>query len=230
MHLKRQLAKLMALGLMLALGGALSSVAQAAIEHAQLPRMSTPVKSLTLVVFDVETTGFSAKNGRVVELGAVKIQNGEVLASTNWLINPGRPIPPRVSKVHGITDDMVKDKPTFAEIYPEFLAFIGDAVLMAHNARFDVDLVRSEIVRAELPLPGNGVIDSLKLFRTWYPEQPSHKLGPLATSIGLQAEGLHRGDVDALFTAQILMDGINKNPKVKTLRQLLADAGGLLVF
>ncbi|HMP75670.1 MAG TPA: 3'-5' exonuclease [Kiritimatiellia bacterium] len=215
---------------MLAAGGIVSSVAQAALDNAALPRMNTYVKNLTIVVFDVETTGFSADRDRVVELGAVKIRNGEVVATTNWLVNPGRSIPPRVVKVHGISDDMVKDKPDFATIYPEFIDFIGDSILMAHNARFDVDFVRAEIVRAQLPLPANAVIDSLKLFRRWYPDAKSHKLGELAQLIGLQAEGLHRGDVDAEFTARIMMDGLSRYPNVKTLRQLLADAGGLIVF
>jgi DNA polymerase III epsilon subunit family exonuclease len=214
----------------LAVGGFVSSVAQAALDNAALPRMNTFVKNLTIVVFDVETTGFSATRDRVVELGAVKIRNGEVVATTNWLINPGRTIPTRAAKVHGITDAMVKDKPGFAAIYPEFVEFIGDAILMAHNARFDVDFVRGEITRAELPLPSNAVIDSLKLFRRWYPDASSHKLGDLAQLIGLQTEGLHRGDADAEFTARIMMDGLTRNPDVKTLRQLLADAGGLIVF
>ena len=214
----------------LALGGFVSSVAQAALDNAALPRMNTFVKNIDIVVFDVETTGFSAARDRVVELGAVRIRNGEVLATTNWLINPGRSIPSRATKVHGITDAMVKDKPDFAAIYPEFIAFVGEAILMAHNARFDVDMVRAEITRAELPLPSNAVIDSLKLFRRWYPDAASHKLGDLAKLIGLQAEGLHRGDVDAEFTARIVMDGLSRHPDVKTLRQLLADAGGLIVF
>lgn len=211
--------------------GTSSSVAQAALDNAALPRMSTPVSRLSVVVFDTETTGFSPSKDRVIEVGAVKIQDGKVVATTNWMVNPGRAIPKRATEVHGITNEMVKDKPSFAEIYPEFLAFIGDSVLMAHNARFDVDFVRAEIVRADQALPSNACVDTLKLFRSWYPEAPSHKIGVLVDFIGLKLEGdLHRGDVDAEITGLIYLDGLTKHPRVKTLRQLLADAGGLIVF
>ncbi len=218
------------LGVAFGMVGAMPSVAQAALDNGALPKMSTPLKDVTLIIFDVETTGFSAEKNRVVELGAVKIRNGEILERTNWLINPGRTIPKRVTKVHGITDAMVKNKPSFAEVYPDFLAFIGDGLLVAHNARFDVDFVRAEITRAEQPLPSNAVIDSLKLFRRWYPGSASYKIAALTEHIGLAAEGLHRGDVDAVYTGLILLDGLNRHPRVKTLRHLLADAGGLLVF
>ncbi len=219
------------LGALLIGVGVSSSVAQAALDNAALPRMSTPVKNISIVVFDTETTGLSPTKERVIEIGAVKILNGAVVATTNWLINPGREIPKRATDVHGITTEMVKDKPTFAEVYPQFLEFIGDSLLMAHNARFDVDFMRAEILRAELPLPSNATVDTLKLFRTWYPESKSHRIGALVEYIGLNTdEDLHRGDVDAEVTGLIFLDGLNRHPQVKTLRKLLADAGGLIVF
>ncbi len=211
--------------------GVSTSVAQAALDNAALPRMSTPVKNLSIVVFDTETTGFSPSKDRVIEVGAVKILNGEIVAATNWMINPGRAVPSRATAVHGISTEMLKDKPAFSEIYPQFLAFIGDSILMAHNARFDVDFMRAEIVRAELPLPSNATVDTLKLFRTWYPEAKSHKIGALVEYIGLNVEDdLHRGDVDAEVAGRIFLDGLSKNPQVKTLRKLLSDGGGLIVF
>lgn len=211
--------------------GISSSIAQAAIDNAALPRMSTPVRNLSLVMFDTETTGFSPSKDRLVELGAVKIENGQIISRTNWLINPGRKIPDRVIKVHGISNEMVQDKPGFAQVYPEFLAYIGDSILLAHNARFDVDFVRAEILRAGQPLPSNATVDTLKLFRKWYPDAPSHKVGVLIDFIGIQkGEALHRGDVDAEMQSVILLDGLNRHPQVKTLRQFLADAGGLIVF
>ena len=126
---------------------------------------------------------------------------------------------------------MVKKKPTFGEIYPQFKAFIGDSILMAHNAPFDVRFIRAEVERAAQPMPGNAVLDALKLFRVWYPEASSHRIGALADLIGLKPdEELHRGDVDAEVTGLILIDGINRHPNVKTLRHLLGDAGGTLAF
>lgn len=195
-----------------------------------MPKLSTPIKDLTLVVFDTETTGFSSTKDRIVEIGAIKIKNGEIVEERNWIINPQQSIPARATKVHGISNAMVKDKPTFMEAYAEFQAFVGDAVLVAHNARFDVDMMRGELNRAGLDLPGNVVLDSLKLFRKWYPEADNYKLGELARFIGLQGDGFHRGDVDARFTALILFDGLKRNPKCDNLRKLSAAAGGMLVF
>ena len=87
----------------------------------RMPTASTKFENITFVVFDTETTGFSPANDRLVELGAVKIRNGEVLGEKNWLINPQRWIPYYVQKVHNITPEMVKAQPVFAVIYPEFL-------------------------------------------------------------------------------------------------------------
>jgi|APTNR8051073442_1049403.scaffolds.fasta_scaffold00006_335 DNA polymerase-3 subunit alpha (Gram-positive type) len=195
-----------------------------------MPKMSTPIRDLTIVVFDTETTGFSAAKDRIVEIGAVKIRNGEIVEERNWLINPQQPIPARVTKVHGISDAMVKDKPAFADIYADFQAFVGDAILVAHNARFDVDMMRAEVERANLETPANLVIDSLRLFRKWYPQAESHKLGVLADYLGLGAKGLHRGDVDSRFTALILFEGLKLHPACNNLKKLCAAAGGVMVF
>jgi DNA polymerase III epsilon subunit family exonuclease len=195
-----------------------------------LPRLSAPVKDVTFVVFDTETTGFSAQQDRIVEIGAVKIRNGEIIEEREWLINPGRPIPRRATLVHGITGQMVSRKPSFAEVYPEFVEFAGNAVLVAHNARFDVDMVRAEVERNGLIQMPNVVIDSLKLFRRWYPAAGSYKLSPLAKYVGISGEGFHRGMADSRYAALILFDGLRNHPKCDNLRKLFAASGGMLVF
>lgn len=195
-----------------------------------LPKMSTPVSNLTFVVFDTETTGLSPEKDRIVEIGAVKIRNGKIVEERDWLINPGQPIPARATKVHGITTEMVKDKPSFAEVYPEFESFADDAILIAHNARFDVAMVKEEIERNNLSHPGNVVIDSLKLFRTWYPEAENHKLAFLADYVGITGDGFHRGDADSRFTALILFEGLKSHTNCTNLRKLLAACGGVIVF
>jgi len=182
------------------------------------------------VVFDTETTGFSRTYDNIVEIGAVRIRNGEVLEEKSWLINPHRPIPRRASQVHGITTPMVKSAPSFAEVYPEFLDFIGDAVLVAHNARFDIEMVRAEAERNELAMPQNVVIDSLKLFRKWYPEAPSHQLSVLAEQVGVAGDGFHRGMADSRYAALILFSGLRDHPRCNNLRKLFAAAGGIMVF
>ncbi len=204
--------------------GAISAVDGQVKDH------KTPIKDITFVAFDTETTGLSPTNDRIVEVGVIKFRNGEVIEEKSWLINPGRPIPKRVQKVHGITDEMVQGKPDFKTFYPEFEAFVDGCVLIAHNARFDVSMMREEIKRNELETPSNVVFDTLKLFRKWYPESKSHKLSILAEHLGVNAGGFHRAEVDSLYCVLILFNGLEDRPKVDTLRELLVDAGGVMVF
>jgi DNA polymerase III epsilon subunit family exonuclease len=212
------------------LSGSVLPVVAAQSVSGGMPKMTTLVSDLTFVVFDTETTGFSFEKDRIVEIGAVKIRNGQIIEERDWLIHPQRSIPKRVTNVHGITDAMVKDKPHFADVYAEFQTFVGDAILIAHNARFDIGMVRAEVERSGLTQPSNVVIDSLKLFRTWYPEATSHKLGQLAAYVGITGEGFHRGDADSRFAAMILFDGLTRHPKCDNLRKLLAASGGVMVF
>ena len=228
--MKKQSAWILTLGalaLSLAWAGPTGAVDSATMA---LPKLSAAVQDVTFVVFDTETTGFSAEKDRIVEIGAVKIRNGAIVEERDWLINPQMAIPKRATRVHGITDEMVKGKPSFAEAYPEFQAFVGDAVLIAHNARFDVAMVREEAARAGLPTPANVVIDTLKLFRKWYPEATTHQLAPLAAYVGVAGDGFHRGDADSRYAALILFTGLRDHPKCDTLKKLFAAAGGMMVF
>lgn len=196
----------------------------------QSPRKNMLVANATFVVFDCETTGLSPTKDRIVELGAVKFCNGKVIEEKSWLINPRQHIPPWVVKVHGIDDGMVKDAPTFKEIYPDFIKFIDDCVLMAHNARFDVSFVRAEIERNELALPRNMTIDSLYLFRKWFPESKSHKLKDVADTAHIKTATLHRGLADSMYVFLIFDKAlVSKDPKIK-LSDLYTDCGGPLQF
>lgn len=196
----------------------------------QSPRRNTLVANTTFVVFDCETTGLSPANDRVVEVGAVKFRDGKMIDEKTWLINPGRHIPPWVVKVHGIDDDMVKDQPGFKDIYPEFVSFIEDSVLMAHNARFDVSFIRSEIERNGLSQPRNLTIDSLYLFRKWFPETKSHKLKDVADAAQIKTSTLHRGMADSQYVFLIFEKALTtKDPKIK-LSDLYTDCGGPLQF
>ena len=98
----------------------------------------------TFVVFDIETTGLSAVNDMITEIGAIKVENGKIIDTFSQLINPERPIPEKITNLTGITDDMVKDKPTIGEIINDFKEFIKDHVLVAHNASFDVGFIREK--------------------------------------------------------------------------------------
>jgi DNA polymerase-3 subunit alpha (Gram-positive type) len=190
------------------------------------PDASMPVTNVTFVAFDTETTGFSAKNDRMVEIGAVRFRgDGEILAVTNWLINPEVPVPFYATEVHGITTEMVTNAPVFASIWPEFAAFCDGSVLLAHNATFDLGFLRAELSRAGIEPPALMVGNTLPLFRCWFPEATSHSLEPLSLFLGVQGESYHRAAADSFHIINIFMIGIKTRSTIP-LGVLERDAGG----
>ena len=193
---------------------------------AGVPDPSSPVTNIIFTAFDTETTGFSPKNDRLIEIGAVRFRgNGEVLAVTNWLINPGMPVPFYATEVNGITTEMVTNAPVFATVWPAFAAFCQNNILLVHNATFDIGFLRAELDRAGIAPPALPVGDTLPLFRSWFPQAKSHALEPLAVYLGVQSETHHRGDADSLLLIRIFSAGIKHRPDMK-LQQLERDAGG----
>ncbi len=148
------------------------------------------------VVFDIETTGLSSSNCGITEIGAVKVKSGEVLERYNSFVNPEMPIPPEVVELTGITDDMVKDARTIDAVLPEFLAFIGDRLLIAHNAEFDIGFIRVAANRLGLDFQ-NPYLDTLSLSRHLNKDLKSHKLNVLAKYFGLGDFNHHRASDDA---------------------------------
>ena len=198
----------------------------------RMPTASTRMENITFVIFDTETTGFSPINDRILEIGAVKVRNGKKLGEKTWLINPQRSIPWYVQKVHNISLEMLKDKPVFADIYPEFLEFIDGSVLIAHNAPFDVRMMSAEAERANMPAPKNAVLDSLVLFRNWYPELKSHQLGDIINFMDISSEGMHahRATDDSLFVYFAIQKEMERRSEEPRFSELLKDAGKLLRF
>jgi len=194
------------------------------------PGMEASLSNVTFVAFDTETTGFSGANDRVVEIGVIKFKDGHVLERKSWLVNPGRKIPSYTLKVHGISDDMVANEPTFKEAYPKFKAFIEGSVLLAHNARFDISFIREEALRNDLSPPPNEVIDSLSLFRKWFPNAESHSLEGLAEHLELEPNEFHRAVADSMMIYEILSVGMRRNPTTRTLGELQKSAGGAMKF
>ena len=185
------------------------------------------VKDTVFVAFDTETTGFSQKNDRLVEIGAVKFRgDGDVLATTNWLINPKRAIPTYATQVHGITTEMAAQAPEFREIWPEFEAFCGDAVLLAHNAPFDIGFLRAELHRAQIKAPALPVIDTLPLFRKWFPHALSHSLEKLSTYLKISEEAYHRAEADSFHVINIFNVGMKRRPTMM-MDRFERDAGGI---
>jgi DNA polymerase-3 subunit epsilon len=161
-----------------------------------------------LVFIDVETTGLEPARGhRVIEIGAIVMENNQLISEFQSLVQVSHPIPRHVSKIHGITNDMLAGQPTPAQIYPEFKDFISDSLLIAHNADFDVGFLRSEFSRLNLRLQ-NPNICTLKISRRRYPRLPNYKLetiyrhlvGPLPADIQR-----HRALADARMVAAVWM-------------------------
>ena len=160
--------------------------------------------SQTFVVFDLETTGFSNKNDKITEIGAVKVKNFEIVDRFNELINPEKDISYKVQELTGITNDLIKDKPTIEEILPRFMEFIGDSVLVAHNAEFDIGFINQKCKEMNIEFK-NKSVDTLMLARILLPHLKRFKLNNLTKELGVPLHNHHRAVDDAAATAQIFI-------------------------
>jgi DNA polymerase III epsilon subunit family exonuclease len=164
-----------------------------------------PLDELEFVAFDVETTGLSAVACRVVELSGVRFRLGEGQETVTFstLVNPGQPIPPEVAQIHGIDDAMVASAGTMAEILPQFREFCGDAVLIAHNASFDVEFLKLESLRNGQPLPANAVLDTLALAQQMQLDTINYKLKTLSEYFGFGGSQYHRALDDSFYVQKL---------------------------
>lgn len=175
----------------------------------------------TFVVFDIETTGFSPVSNRIIEIGAVKVTDGEIVDRFSTFLNPQVPIPFRIEKLTGINDHMVMDAPLIETVLPEFMAFCGDAILVAHNAAFDMSFVKENVQRQRLNKDFTYV-DTLGMARVILPNQAKHTLDAVCKTLGISLENHHRAVDDAEATAQIFIKLISrlKEQGITTLREL----------
>jgi DNA polymerase-3 subunit epsilon len=161
------------------------------------------------VVIDIETTGLSPRRGhRIIEIGAIAIENGHPTEEFCRLVKIDRKIPPEVQRIHGITDEMLAGEPMAEEILPRLYDFLGDGVIVAHNARFDVGFLRHEFGRLSLPLKNRSVC-TLEMSRHLYPRLPNHKLDTVYRHLfGEIRTGIrrHRALDDARMAARIWME------------------------
>ncbi|MEJ7849342.1 MAG: exonuclease domain-containing protein [Pyrinomonadaceae bacterium] len=156
------------------------------------------------VVFDLETTGAKAPPCRITEIGAYRVRNGKVEEEFHTLVNPEMPIPPFITGLTGISDRMVSDAPKFAEVAAGFMDFIGDSVLVAHNARFDMGFLNHEIGRVyEDYRVGNPSLCTVHLSRKLLPNIENHKLNTVANYYSIELLNHHRATDDARATAHI---------------------------
>ncbi len=167
----------------------------------------------TYVVFDTETTGFNAGGiDQMIEIGAVKLSDGEIVERFDELINPGRHIPDNITELTNISDDMVKDKPNEEEVTKKFLEWIGDLPLVAHNAKFDISFLEMAMKKYNLGTLNNTVIDTLELSRTLDQGFARHSLSALVAryNVDFDEEGHHRADYDAEGTAKVYQKMMQK--------------------
>ena len=155
------------------------------------------------VVLDVETTGGKAGTDRVIEIGAVKVQAGEVLETFSTLLNPGRTIPSFISRLTGISNAMVADAPTFADIATKLAEFLQGAVFVAHNAKFDYGFIRSEFARCDITFEMPQLCTVVNM-RRYYPGLASYSLGKLCEEFDIKLNNHHRALADATATVELL--------------------------
>jgi DNA polymerase-3 subunit epsilon len=174
--------------------------------QATLDELGTPLRDVTFVVVDLETTGGSAESCGITEIGAVKVRGGEVLGEFQTLVNPGHPIPAFIALLTGIDDAMVATAPRVEQAVPAFLEFARGSVLVAHNAGFDVGFLKANTARLGLAWPGFDVLDTVKLARhvVTRDEAPNHKLATLARLFGSPVTPNHRALQDARATVDVL--------------------------
>lgn len=163
----------------------------------------------TFVVFDIETTGLSKETESITEIGAVKVVDGKIIDRFSTFVNPERPIPAEITKLTGITNEMVADAPVITEILPKFLEFCQDAVLVAHNANFDTGFIRLNAERKCGIEVKNTVLDTLELSSALLPELKKHKLDIICEQLGVSLEGHHRAVNDAEATAEVFLKFID---------------------
>ena len=175
----------------------------------------------TYVVFDIETTGFSPISDKIIEIGALKITDGEIVASYSSFVNPKRPIPYRITGLTGITDDMVIDSPTIETVLLEFLSFVGENTLVAHNADFDIRFIEQNCRYLDIEKKFTSV-DTLALARMLLPTLTKYNLNLVAKALGTPLENHHRAIDDARATAFIYMKFVQmlKDRRITTLKEI----------
>jgi DNA polymerase III subunit epsilon len=170
-----------------------------------LDDLGTPLADVTFCVIDLETTGGSPTECGITEVGAVKLRGGECLGTFQTLVNPGRAIPPEITVLTGITHAMVVPAPRIEQVLPALLEFVGEAVIVGHNVRFDVGFLQAALERDERPRLRNRTVDTVALARRLVRDEvPNCKLGTLADRLRLDHKPSHRALDDALATGDLL--------------------------
>jgi DNA polymerase-3 subunit alpha (Gram-positive type) len=185
------------------------------------------IEAAVFTFLDVETTGLSPRTARVCEVAAVSFRGNDRVAALAELVNPGMPIPPEVSKIHGITDDMVKASPSFGSVAPRLLAMLEGSTVVAHNAEFDMAFLKMELERVGLRFPELPVLDTLVMARRHWKFR-SNRLGKIAEELNISSENWHRALSDVEMTRRIFEHfiAVFRAAGAATVADLMKKSGG----
>ena len=183
---------------------------------------------MRFIAFDLETTGTVPGVDQIVEIGAVRFNEGVVESVFATLIDPLKSIPPGATAVNGITDQMVQGKPRIETILASFAEFCQDSILVAHNAPFDCQFLSCDIKKFESPAPRGLLLDTLPISRKVFPGMPNYKLGTLVQHLKISTTGFHRAEEDATYCGQVFLELVKRisiGGKPPQLENLLALTG-----
>ena len=192
----------------------------------------TSIDQIPFTFLDCETTGLSPRYGdKICEIALLKVRGWEVQESYQTLVNPGRPISPGAMAVNGITDAVVQDAPSFSEIAEKLIRIIGDSVIVAHNAKFDLSFLSAQFQNARVPLFDNVVIDTLIFARRYY-HFPSNSLGNICTFLNFSVKDEHRAMGDVVLTRMVFEKFLTdfKERGIATLEEVISLQGGPVVL
>jgi DNA polymerase III subunit epsilon len=173
-----------------------------------------------LTALDTETTGLFPDTGRIIEIGAVRFNKDGILETYNKLVNPGCTISSEVTRINHIDNTMVLSCPPIDVILPTFMDFIGDSILIAHNANFDLDFLNAELLRSNFTRLKNNAIDTLEFSRWAYPKLSKHSLQFLAQAFAIDVKHAHRAEDDARVCMEIFFQCLKATASVQKKQQL----------
>ncbi len=186
--------------------------------------MPSPLANLEFITFDLETTGFSAQSCEIIEFGAVRFAaDGTEIGRFQQLVDPGCEVPYRASQVNGITTDMLCGQPTLEEVLPEFLSFLASrpAVMLAHNAAFDIRFLDAGIARTQCRgVPKHPIVDTVPLSRARLPGLRNHKLADVGAHLKIGSSTAHRALADSLLLKSVFLRLTSRSPAVLSLDEL----------
>lgn len=168
---------------------------------------------MRFVSFDLETTGFLPGVDQIVEVGAIRYVNGSPEESFVSLVNPLRPMNPESSKVNGITDEMLQDKPTIDNLLEPLTNFLGNDVAVAHNAPFDFQFLIADYKKHQIPTPQGLILDTCAISRKVFPGLMNYKLATLVRHLKIKTTGFHRAKEDAHYCGQLFLHILNEVSK-----------------